>query len=195
MSPRGLEMSSRPIVRPSSDVGPGQQRALGDRLLAGRVEDDAAHGACHLAHAPTSLVTGWLPTAPFAHPAMMAENSPAPPPACTMSRPPGRNFGSVAPGQPGRARPRRCRRRPARSRRRAAAAGRAAPPRGAGGSSPPRRTPGRARATRRGWRRSRAAASGGAPCAGRRRATTASDSGVARHLVDDAARALRRRTA
>ena len=29
----------------------------------------------------TSLVTGWLPTAPLAQPPIIAENSPAPPPA------------------------------------------------------------------------------------------------------------------
>ena len=45
------------------------------------------------------VVTGWLPVSPFAQPPMMAENRPAPPPACTISSPPGRNFGRVGVAQ------------------------------------------------------------------------------------------------
>ena len=55
---------------------------------------------------------------------MIAENRPAPPPACTMSSPPGRNFGSVRVAQRTRACPRRCRRR----------RGRCSAPRAAGSS-------------------------------------------------------------
>ena len=121
----------------------------------------------------------------------MAENRPAPPPACTIRSPPGRNLGSVAPasddsGTPSAMPPAPCT---------ISAPGSCS--RGvqlllerARGSSPPRRTPGRARARRRGWRRTRAAASGGATVRRHAASDDASDSGVAGLLVDDAARAL-----
>ena len=41
-----------------------------------------------------SLVVGWLPVSPLAQPPMIVENKPAPPPACTMTIPSGRNFGN-----------------------------------------------------------------------------------------------------
>ena len=63
------------------------------RALRCRIEQHA------FAHVPTSLVTGSLPTAPLAQPPMIAENSPAVPPACTISSPPSRNFGSVVPAK------------------------------------------------------------------------------------------------
>ena len=182
-------MSSSPTVRPSSDAGRGEQRALGDRALAGRVEQRT--GRCVTPVSPTSRVTGLLPTGrPLAQPPMMAENSPAPPPACTSSRPSGRNFGSVASAERTPARLRRCRRRRARARCRGAAGGRAA---------------------RRAMRsRSQPASANTRPCSGpttrmasnpissfgwctvRRQAAKvlASYSGVARQLVDDAAWAL-----
>ena len=120
----------------------------------------------------------------------MAENRPAPPPACTSSRPPGRNFGSVdvrarlghALGDAAGA----AHDLAARELQRLVELASSTRSR----SSRPRRTPARARGRRRGWRRSRAAASGGA----RVRRQAASDArerlGVARHLVDDAPRAL-----
>src|SRR3954471_3876751 len=46
-------------------------------------------------HGRTSLVTGWLPVAPLAQLPMIAENSPAFPPAGTSHKPSGRNLGSV----------------------------------------------------------------------------------------------------
>src|SRR5206468_3925933 len=69
--------------------GTSGQRPFDGRTFTGRVEDTR--------HAPTSTVIGSEPVDPLAHPAMMAENSPAPPPAWAISSPPGRNFGSVAP--------------------------------------------------------------------------------------------------
>src|SRR5207237_7037069 len=56
--------------------------------LAGGIQHDPSH-------VRTSLVTGWLPVAPLAQLPMIAENSPALPPACTSHNPSGRNFGSV----------------------------------------------------------------------------------------------------
>ena len=53
----------------------------------------------------------------------MAEKSPAPPPAWAMSSPPSRNFGQGHRRRTARACPRRCRRRPGRSRRPGAGAG------------------------------------------------------------------------
>src|SRR5262249_15065617 len=57
--------------------------------LAGRLEK-------HTAHPRISRITGSLPIAPLAQPAIAIENKPAPPPQWTMRRPFGRNFGSVA---------------------------------------------------------------------------------------------------
>ena len=136
--------------------------------------------------------TGWLPVAPLTQPPMMAENRPAPPPACTSSSPPGRNFGSVSAGERARACPSAMPPAP----RTISLAGRAAaascssslhPRRG---PSPPRGTPGRARADDEHGVEAERRASGGARCAGTPRASAASDSGVARQLVDDAARTL-----
>src|SRR5436305_2056088 len=62
--------------------------------LAGRVEQHTC------AHGVTSRVTGWLPPGPLIQPPMMAENNPAPPPACTSRRPSSPNFGTVAPARP-----------------------------------------------------------------------------------------------
>src|SRR5205807_9592169 len=77
-----------------ADEAVGPLRALARRTgltLRRRIEQ-------RLAHVRTSRVTGSLPTAPLAQPPMMAENSPALPPAWVISRPPGRNFGRVVPG-------------------------------------------------------------------------------------------------
>ena len=87
--PRGLLMSSSPTVRPRRDSGRGQQLPRGGLLLAGRVQDGS--------HARTSLVTGELPVEPDTQPPTTALNRPASPPACTTSRPPGRNLGSCLP--------------------------------------------------------------------------------------------------
>src|SRR5207245_9266195 len=69
--------------------GPGPGRAgvrLRDALARGIEETLRPHTI-------TSRVTGWLPAGPFFHPPMMAEKSPAVPPACTISRFSGRNLG------------------------------------------------------------------------------------------------------
>ena len=93
------------------------RRTLAGRraALARRIEQDLSVGSLTCGP-PWSRAA--LPTSPLAQPPMMAENSPAPPPACTTSSPPARNFGSVALGERLRAVPRRCRPRRARPRRR-----------------------------------------------------------------------------
>ena len=72
--PRDVEQTDRDTLQRGR---PGDAGALGDRALAGRIEDRGAHGAQYV----TARVTGFDPTSPFAHPPMISENSPAPPPA------------------------------------------------------------------------------------------------------------------
>src|SRR5438132_4685289 len=71
---------SEPIERCRSR----RARAASGLALPSRIEE--------LGHGRTSRVTGSVPAGPLTHPPMMAENSPAVPPAFTNSKPPGRNF-------------------------------------------------------------------------------------------------------
>ena len=121
----------------------------------------------------------------------MAENSPAVPPACTMSRPPGRNFGTSrrrevlghALGDPARAaRPARCRG-SQRARAEVARAARLGPARIA-------RTPARARARRPGCTSKTIASFGCMHRAEARGERARQRVGLARELIDDAARPL-----
>ena len=106
--------------------------------------------------------------------------------------PSGRNFGSVRVGERARARPRRCRRRRATS----SAAGRAAGGRAARRAMRSRSQPASANTRPCSGPSTRMASKPSTQlrvvhaCAGTRRATAARLSGVARQLVDDAARAL-----
>src|SRR5262249_32519042 len=67
------------------------------QLSSGVEQDTTVRGGAHVL---TSRVTGWLPPGPLIQPPMMAENSPAPPPACTIRSPSSRSFGTVIPATP-----------------------------------------------------------------------------------------------
>ena len=145
-------------------------------------------------HVSTSRVTGALPIAPLAQPPMIAENSPAPPPACTISRPPSRNFGrrrarlQNASGMPSAMPPRAAHDLLGR---RAAAARRA--PRAAAPSIQPASRNTRACSGETTSIASHTMTFFGCATVRRHAANVrASDSGVARELVDDAAHALGR---
>src|SRR5437868_6407681 len=79
-----------PDRQPVEPLRPGQAWRGGRTSLRCRVEQHA--------HRVTSLVTGMLPRGPPAdQPPIMPENIPAPPPARTITSPPGRNLLTVLP--------------------------------------------------------------------------------------------------
>src|SRR5438874_10543575 len=100
-------MSSRPIVNPSSRSGRGN-RGLCVGLRSEVGSRSTVIGSppslqinLRLFHILISLVTGTLPRTPDDQPPMMPENIPAPPPARTIKRPPGRNLLTVVPASDG----------------------------------------------------------------------------------------------
>src|SRR5262249_17616842 len=81
-------------LQPIKTLGPRQSRPDGRTSFRSGVKKHS--------QALTSLVIGKLPRGPPAdQPPMMPENMPAPPPAWTISRPPGRNLLTVVPASEG----------------------------------------------------------------------------------------------
>ena len=179
-------------MRPARSSGRGPTVRGGGACLVGGVQDDqGAHGSSSM-----TRVTGVLPPGPPTQPPRTAENVPRSPPAAAISSPPGRNFGQRRGRRAAPACPRRCRRRRARSRsgasRSSSSSSACSRARSQPASAKTARVLGR---RRRAPRRTRARAWGARRRAGPAASERASDSGVARDLVDDALRRPRRRTA
>src|SRR5439155_10909024 len=89
----GLGDVEEPNHETVEPLRPGQTRPHRRTSLRSRVEKHA--------HGFTSFVTGMLPRVPEDQPPIMPENIPAPPPARTIMRPPGRNLLTLVPASEG----------------------------------------------------------------------------------------------